>query len=267
MLQRISHDEQNSWQNALLNLLETYHVNVTTLDTSIPINDYLDQAVGFQSAYSFPACSPPRSIVYCTTSLIQHYKCSWLQEAASAYGIEPNIQCIRAESIDRCMDDTKHQMADVVLVDQDTRIRAEREFNLKPVLYEFAANPNERFMVVAIVHSSSDIHSFEDLRGKRACFPAYESGAYLSVWDTLRNLSLVNGDERCGMYNYFARDSCTWQGQTCDAGKYMGEEGAVRCLADGQGDVAFVDAQTFGRLTAGQLDRTGINQLKNVRLL
>lgn len=93
MLTNINHDNQNSWQNALLSLLETYHVNLTTLDRSIPIDDYLDQAVGFQSAYSFPTCNPPRSIVYCTTSLIQHYKCSWLQEASSVYGIEPNIQC------------------------------------------------------------------------------------------------------------------------------------------------------------------------------
>lgn len=56
----LNHDDVNSWQNALLMILETYHVNVTTLDNTIPVDDYLDQAEGFQDAYSFPSCNPPR---------------------------------------------------------------------------------------------------------------------------------------------------------------------------------------------------------------
>jgi hypothetical protein len=83
------------WQTSLLLLLESYHVNITTLDITVPIDDYLDQAEGFQSAYSFPSCNPPRSIVYCTTSIVQFVKCTWLQEASAIYGVEPNIQCIR----------------------------------------------------------------------------------------------------------------------------------------------------------------------------
>lgn len=56
----LNHDDTSSWQNALLMILETYHVNVTTLDNTIPVDDYLDQAVGFQDAYNFPSCNPPR---------------------------------------------------------------------------------------------------------------------------------------------------------------------------------------------------------------
>lgn len=269
MLQSVTHDIENSWQNALLSLLESYHVNLTTLDTSIPIADYLDQAVGFQSAYSFAACSEPRSIVFCTSSILEHYKCSWLQEAAQAYGIEPNIQCIRAES---CLNDTKHHITDVMIVDQDQRVRAEREFNLKPLLYEFTVEPYERYVVVAVVKGSSNIHSFNDLRGMRACFPVFEGAAHISVLQTLQNLTLTpsNSNGLCNLRNFFSHDSCTWHtGATnCDKDKYKGEVGALRCLAEGKGDVAFVNSATFQQLTNGQLKDLGwVQEVHNVRLL
>ena len=142
-------------------LLETYHVNITTLDTSVPIDDYLDQSVGFQSAYSFPSCNPPRSIIYCTTSLVQFAKCSWLQEASSVYGIEPNLQCIRTEHLYRCLDDTAHKLADVVLVDQDSRLIAERDFNLTTLLHEFSPELSNNYVTVAVVKADSNIKTFE----------------------------------------------------------------------------------------------------------
>lgn len=265
MLHRITHDDENNWENALLSLLETYHVNVTTLDTSIPIDNYLDQAVGFQSAYSFAACSPPRSIVFCTTSLIQHYKCSWLQEAASVYGIEPNIQCIRSENVSRCLDDAKHRIVDVVLVDQDERVRAERDFSLRPLLYEYTTKVDDRYTVVAVVRGDSDVHSFADLRNRRACFPSYEGAAHIAAMQTLRNLSLT---DQCAARQFFHPQSCggggAADGSGCDAAKYDGESGALRCLADGYGDVAIVGADTFRRLTDGEMPEL---KLKNVRLL
>lgn len=268
MLQSITHDNEDSWQNALLSLLESYHVNVTTLDTSIPIENYLDQAVGYESAYSFAACSQPRSIVFCTSSILEHYKCSWLQETAAAYGIEPNIQCIRADS---CLNDTKHHITDIMVVDQDQRVRAEREFNLKPLLYEFTVDPYERYVVVAVVKYNSNIHSFNDMRGKRACFPEFEGAAHISVLQTLRNLTLIpsNSNGLCSLRDFFSHDSCTWHtGNTnCDKEKYKGELGALRCLAE-KGDIAFLSSATFQQLTNGQLnDFNWVHDVNNVRLL
>lgn len=269
MLQSVTHDNEDSWQNALLSLLESYHVNVTTLDTSIPVTDYLDQAVGFQSAYSFAACSQPRSIVFCTTTILEHYKCSWLQETALAYGIEPNIQCIRAES---CLNDTKHHITDVIIVDQDQRLRAERDFNLKPLLYEFTFDPYERYVVVAVVRGNSNIHSFSDLRGKRACFPEFEGAAHIAVLQTLRNLTLTPSYSNglCSLWDFFSHDSCTWypENTNCEKDKYKGEFGALRCLAEGKGDVAFVNSATFQQFTKGQLnDLEWVHKVHNVRLL
>lgn len=259
LLYQLNHDNETSWQNALLHLLETYHMHVTTLDTTIPIDTYLDQAVGFQGAYSFPSCNPPRSIVYCTTSIMQHIKCSWLQEASSVYGIEPNIQCIRADHLDRCMEDVKEGISDVVLVDESDRLRAQRDFKLQPILYEFATELHARYAVVAVVRADSRIHSFADLEEKKACFPSYEGAAFLSVAETLRNLSMASKGHckaETSVKDFFHAKSCYWadgsRGQ-CEE-QYRGDEGALRCLTEGKGDVAFIDMAVWKNFTQGTIE-------------
>lgn len=153
-------DSSTKWQMSLLLLLETYHVNITSLDATIPIDDYLDQSSGYQSAHSFPACNPPRQIIYCTTSIIEFSKCSWLQEVSVVYGIEPNLQCIRGENLYRCLDDVSQGIADVVLVDQDSRFQSERDFNLSSILYEYSSDFSQNYVTVAVVKSNSGIKTF-----------------------------------------------------------------------------------------------------------
>jgi hypothetical protein len=153
-------DINKDWQQALLMLLESYHVNVTSLDIPMPIDDYLDKSSGYQSAHSFPACYPPRHIVYCTTSIIEFVKCSWLQEVSTVYGIEPNLQCIRGESLYRCLDDVERGVADVVRVDEEMRVTSEREFNLTSLLFEFSAELENNHVTVAVVKRNSNIKSF-----------------------------------------------------------------------------------------------------------
>lgn len=270
MLENINHDDENSWQNALLSLMETYHVNITSLDRSIPIDDYLDQAIGFQSAYSFPACSPPRSIVVCTTSPVEHYKCSWLQEAATVYGIEPALQCVKREQIESCMSSVQNNAADVVMADHDQLIPAEFDSELMPLMAEYAAPMDAKYITVAVVKAGSGIHSVEDLRGKRVCFPSFEGAAYMSAWETFRNLSLTSSSGNCAassLEHFFAPDSCTWKrGRKCEA-KYGGDVGALRCLVEGRGDVAFTELSVFQNLTQGRIDEPWVLQVKSVSLL
>ncbi|XP_055300264.1 transferrin-like [Sitodiplosis mosellana] len=251
LLEHLDHNDETSWQNALLNILETYHVNIKQLDNTIPISDYLDQAVGFTSAYSFPSCNPPRAIVYCTTSLLEHSKCSWLQEVANVYGIEPSLQCIREMSLDRCMENVEHRASDVVFVGESERIRAERLHHLKPILYEFAKQKIDRYTVVAVVKINSEIYNFSDLNNKRACFPSFEGSAYFSVLETIRHMRGVTKEDNESyspneLSDFFSENSCTWapNSSQCKA-EYMGDEGALRCLTDNRGDVAFVDMAIF----------------------
>lgn len=248
LLEHLDHNDESSWQNALLNILETYHVNIKQLDNTIPITDYLEQAVGFTSAYSFPSCNPPRAIVYCTTSLVEHSKCSWLQEVASVYGIEPNLQCIRETDLDRCMENVAHRASDVVFVSENERIQAERMYHLKPILYEFAKQKNDRYTVVAVVKSNSDIYNFNDLYKKRACFPSFEGSAYISAKETIRHVRGITIEDESSneLRDFFSENSCTWAPNTPECNvKYAGDEGALRCLKDNRGDVAFLDMDVF----------------------
>lgn len=250
LLEHLDYTNQSSWQTALLNILETYHVNIKQLDNTIPIDDYLDQAIGFSSAYSFPSCNPPRAIVYCTTSLVAHSKCSWLQEVADVHGIEPNLQCIREKNLNACMASVQNGGADVVFVDESERVRAEKDFHLKPHLYEYAKKKSDRYTVVAVVKSDSDIQNFKDLHKKRACLPSYQGSAYLSVLETIRHMRGISDEDESYSSNevrdFFARNSCLWTpNENHCKNDYMGDEGALKCLQDNRGDVAFVDMDVF----------------------
>ncbi|XP_055530828.1 transferrin [Wyeomyia smithii] len=251
----LTHDDIHGWQNALLMLLETYHVNVSTLDNTIPVDDYLDQAVGFQDAYSLPSCNPPRSILFCTKSLVELSKCSWLQEVALVYGVEPNLQCMRADSLDDCLKNAEHKVSDVIIVDQDSRLRAQRDYLLQPILYEYSPTFEGKYVVIAVVEADSGIKSGYDLQGKMACFPSFEGAAHVSVLETLINHTNFV-DECTDVSNYFSKQSCNWISQSSCPEIYNGEEGALRCLLEGSGDVAFMSYETFKRFQGKEIPWT-----------
>lgn len=265
MVTGLSHNDLNSWQNALLSLLETYHIDIMPLDNVIPIDDYLDQAPAFQGAFSFPECNPPRSIVYCTTTILQHIKCSWLQEASQVHGIQPNIQCIRSADLESCMGDTKFKTADVILVDQENRVKAQRDYNLLPLLYEFSTSMHDRYVTIAVVHKDSKYQNFADLHGAKACLPSFEGPAHLSVLETITN---ATGQVK-SVRSYFHKDSCTWHPSGRCPEHYRGDEGALRCLAEG-GDVAFISSDIFKLYTIGNLTSDwikGTKEHKSFRVL
>lgn len=248
----VSVDSDQNWQQALLMLLESYHVNVTSLDTPIPIDDYLDKSSGYQSAHSFPACYPPRQIVYCTYTLIDFVKCSWLQEVSTVYKIEPNIQCIRGESLYRCLDDVNKDVADVVLVDQNARIKSENEFNLTSLLYEYSSEFSKNYVTIAVVKASSNIKTFEELRDKTACFPSHEGASFYSVSEHFQKSKLIESSCSKSVENFFSSRSC-FGADNCHK-NYGGDKGAFECLKD-FGDVAFMNMETFQNLTpANQRD-------------
>lgn len=68
------------------------------------------------SANSFAGCHPPRTIKICTTSNIENAKCSWLREAAAVYGVEPDLDCLKADNTTHCMQAINDNVVDVVLV-------------------------------------------------------------------------------------------------------------------------------------------------------
>lgn len=158
------------------------------------------------------------------------------------------------------MQDVKEGVSHVVLVDESNRLRAQRDFGLEPILYEFSSSLHGRYAIVAVVRADSAIKTFQDLENKKACFPSYEGAAFLSVAETLRNLSITTKDHckaETSVKNFFHRNSCYWadgsKGQCED--KYRGDLGALRCLTEKKGDVAFIDMALWKNFTEGTIEK------------
>lgn len=193
------------------------------------------------------------------------------------YGIEPNIQCIRAENDARCVDDVRDRIADVVVVGQDHRVQAQIEHGLRPLMYEYAADGAAKYVLVAVVRADSAVHTMADLRGKRACFGGPTGGAaFVSVWQTLKELHLIEADsdaERIGdcdkstPANNVLRFFSSPLTAEHPANVSDGDVGALRCLADRRADVAFVDLAAFQNLTFGRITDDWVQRLQQVRLL
>lgn len=109
----------HTWLQALRSLLENFFITFHALDPVESIEGYLDRSKGFLSANSFTGCHPPRTIRVCTKSIIETAKCDWLGESALVHGIEPEINCIKADNETHCMQALNDNVADVVLIDPD----------------------------------------------------------------------------------------------------------------------------------------------------
>lgn len=94
-------------------------MNINNLQPIEAVESFLARPVGFLSANSFPGCHPPRTIRICTTSNIENSKCSWLREAASVYGVEPDVDCVKADNKTHCMQGVTDHLADIVMVSPD----------------------------------------------------------------------------------------------------------------------------------------------------
>ncbi|KAJ9583794.1 hypothetical protein L9F63_021884, partial [Diploptera punctata] len=264
MLTKLKDENPSSWQMALGGLLDIRSQNVVPLRLMVPPEDYLQLAPGFLSVNSLSHCEPNGEIKICTRSNIEMLKCDWLSRAADVYGVEPRITCLKAESTEDCMKAVKDNIADVVTIQPDDMSLAYRNFGLKPVLYEYTKNITTVNQVGAIVRKESKIKHIGDLKGTKACFPSYDGVGWNSIWSVLKNKSLVpstcSSTEALG--NFFS-DSCVpgiskshsfpaSLQALCDDDVYDEELGALRCLASGKGDVAFIQLNTLTQNTDGK---------------
>ncbi|KAK9721705.1 Transferrin [Popillia japonica] len=247
--------DAQGWNEALFNLLRVvgYHVEIYTLDSIEAVDSYLSQIPGYLNANSFTGCHPPRTVKICTTSIASQYKCGWMREAAAVHGLEPDIDCLKADNTTHCMEAIQNQVADVVIVHPDYVNIGKHQYNLKTLFYE-AVDKRGKYLTVAVVNSDSKIKKFKDLEGKRACFPMYGGVSWNTVISELNKRHLIS---KCpyeeALANFFG-DSCVPDipqnyssklGKLCQANTFRGDEGALNCLMNGIADVAFVSANNL----------------------
>lgn len=102
----------------------------------------------------------------------------------------------------------------------------------------------------------------EDLRRKKACFPYYDGIAYNSVINALNQKELLDTCPYTLALGKFFESICvsnfpkaeqSFINFSCNGKIYEDDLGALNCLIDGTGDVAFVSKQSFDAFMAGKL--------------
>ncbi|XP_074605173.1 transferrin-like [Brevipalpus obovatus] len=182
------------------------------------------------------------------------------------------ITCVPAKDKFACMGTIARGEADTMNVDPEDLYLAGSIFGLEPFLMEEYDKRRYRYGAAVLIPKNSDIARVSDLRGKTSCHTGYgrNAGFYMPLGNLI-NQKVMQRDCRGLLHtteNFFHR-SCLpgrWSKDpmvdmmlkrkhpklcslcknpsTCSAtDEYAGYEGAIKCLIDGRGQVAFTTVQ------------------------
>ncbi|KAF7400737.1 hypothetical protein HZH66_005921 [Vespula vulgaris] len=216
-------------------------------------------------------------IRWCTISILETAKCEWIAKEAIALGIEPKISCWQTNSTFECFRDIADNKADIITIDSNYGYLARKVYNLTSILYTDTDKQTMKDnMIMAVLRKPEDgnypIKNFQQLKGHTACFPEYGAIAWLSFINTARMnriissascnypkllSNLFSGTCIPGINNSNHGNSiissniinklcsvCPKKNDTdCTANSsnsYYGDKGALRCLNERAGDIAFV---------------------------
>ncbi|XP_047518992.1 melanotransferrin-like [Pieris napi] len=246
-----------------------------------------------------PSCIPARR--WCTISESEHSKCLWVQLAAHTLGIEPAISCQLRRSIFECFAAIKDNTADFIAAPANYGFMARQYYGLLPVklVQNLRNDPRAFSRVVTLLRASSSISSFENLRGKNACFPEFGGISYVAFIRAAQENGVISRSEcdyaravgeffggacapgalnasQISASNYDVKSLCSLckpadsvapkGSKICSydsTNKYYGNAGAVACLADPERDVAFVELENIdANLKAAGLEASQIRVLR-----
>ncbi|KAG6800752.1 transferrin 1 precursor [Apis mellifera caucasica] len=208
-------------------------------------------------------------IRWCTWSEGDLEKCKALTRAAYSRDVRPKYDCTLEKSQDDCLKAIKENNADLTVVSGGSVLRATKEYNTVPIIAESygsgSTNFNER-PAVAVVSKSSSINKLEDLRNKKSCHSGYKDSfaGWTAPIYTLKHKGLIKSENEAADFfsgscapgapldsklcqqcvgNLASNNDRIRQATKCKATNeetYRGGKGALSCLLDGKGDVAFV---------------------------
>ncbi|XP_045457192.1 transferrin-like [Melitaea cinxia] len=227
---------------------------------------------------SAASCIPARR--WCTISTQEHAKCDWIRGAAYTLGIEPTISCQLKNNMVDCLADIRDNSGDFVVSQANYGYLGRQHYRLSPVkLVESSrSSPSSFTRVVALLKNTSNITRFENLRGRKACFPEFGGLSYVAFLRVAHERSVISSSEcdyarAVGEFfdsacapgaldnshslaesTYNATNLCTVCKPTVpipsgddficsydDNNKYYGKVGSLHCLADPNADIAFVE--------------------------
>lgn len=129
------------------------------------------------------------------------------------------------------------------------------------ILFYEAVYDDSKYITVPVVKVNSDMTNFQDLKGRKACFPGYDDVAWNSVVYTLQKKNLL---ETCpflnAMESYFGpscvpgldKNTSSNLNEICNGNAYSGDYGALKCLFEGNGDIAFVSKNSLFTFINGE---------------
>ncbi|CAH2101409.1 unnamed protein product [Euphydryas editha] len=269
----------NTWHTTLFNsIIGGNNARIYYQDVPVTNLNYTQSIRSLPGIDSSSSCIPARR--WCTISAQEHAKCNWIRGAAYTLGIEPSLSCQQKNNMFECLADIRDNTADFVVSAANYGYLARQHFRLSPVklVENSRSSPSSFTRVVALLKESSNITRFENLRGRKACFPEFGGLSYVAFVRTAHERSIISSSEcdysrAVGEFfdsacapgaldnshaltesTYNATNLCTvckprvpvpsGDDFVCsfdDTNKYYGNVGSLSCLADPDTDIAFLE--------------------------
>ncbi|XP_067128089.1 transferrin-like [Centruroides vittatus] len=245
----------------------------------------------------------PLPIRFCTTSEEGINKCRDLDKVVRSRRIYVKIECILEASTADCITAVKEDRAHLITLDGGDVYRAGKYSNLIPIASELYGKLDEgaTYYAVAVIPSNSEINELEDLRGLESCHTGIgRTAGWVMPVGFLTSKGLISKsqcDKAAAIAAFFSA-SCVpgannpkynpsgsgadklcqqcigdVNGENkCARGsteRYSGYSGALRCLAENGGQIAFVKHTTVSEYTDGSSELEWAKELKseNFKLL
>lgn len=223
------------------------------------------------------------SVSFCTSSVPEELKCLDLQKAAFSQRIRPEIDCKRRASKQDCLELVAKRQADLVAVDLADLYESPASITqqLEPV----GVAQGFADYSVAVVRADSGIKFLYQLGGRRSCHASFgDTASWLAPISVLTERSLLDGqscnkadqiadyfggscvpgaaDLRVNYYRSGSDRLCglcrgdplngSHQCERSTSERYFGQAGALRCLVEGAGEVAFVSLSSLAANVDGR---------------
>ncbi|CAB3258368.1 unnamed protein product [Arctia plantaginis] len=226
---------------------------------------------------------PVKRATLCVTSDQEMEKCGKMRTALSAAALAPRLACWRGHSTRHCERAVAEGAADFALLDAADMLHAAAQHRLVPFMQEVYSSGNDWYYAVAVAKEQDPDTDLTYLRGKNTCHTGLGMAA---GWVYPLAYLISNGwirpygcDGAHAAAEYFTK-SCTpgaLSTEYVDSGTvphdnlchlchgasfrrcrrdaseaYFGHVGALRCMVEGGGDVAFVRHTAPAEVSAGR---------------